>query len=65
MDPKAAWSAVAQAVADEDWEAAATVADGLLAWLNNGGFPPMITGVPGFDVLVARATCESIASWDV
>lgn len=65
MDPNAAWTALAQAVAGDDWEQAATVADGLLAWLSRGGFPPAITGVPAFDTIVAKAACESIASWDV
>ncbi len=65
MDPNAAWLALAQAIAGDDWEQAGTVADGLLSWLNRGGFPPVITGVPAFDALVAKATCESIATWDV
>jgi len=65
MDPNAAWSALAQAVTDDDWDEAATVADGLLAWLDRGGFPPVIAGTPTFDALVAKAACESIAAWDV
>ena len=65
MDPNAAWSALAQAVADDDWDEAATVADGLIAWLDRGGFPPVIAGVPAFDTLVAKVTCASIAAWDV
>lgn len=61
MDPNAAWSALAEAVADGEWQEAATVADGLLTWLNRGGFPPAITGIAAFDTIAAKATCESIA----
>lgn len=57
MDPNAAWSALAQAMADDDGEQVATVADGLLMWLNRGGFPPTIAGESAFDAIVAKATC--------
>lgn len=65
MDPNAAWTALAQAISEDDWQEAATIADGLLTWLNRGGFPPAITRTSAFDTIVAKATCESIASWDV
>ena len=65
MDPNAAWSALTQAIADDDWQEAATVADGLLTWLTRGGFPPAITGTSAFDAIVAKAACESIACWDI
>ncbi len=37
MDPNAAWLALAKAVADDEWETAAELADALLAWLTRGG----------------------------
>jgi hypothetical protein len=61
MDPDAAWSALAKAVADGEWQEASAVADGLLTWLNRGGFPPAITGFASFDTIAAKATCESIS----
>lgn len=65
MDANQTWVALCAAVADTDWGLAAELADGLLEWLAKGGFPPEITGVQVFDKLVARATCESVAAWDV
>jgi len=65
MDPNAAWVALCAAVADARWTEAGELADGLLEWLIKGGYPPEITGVLLFDSVVARATCESVASWDL
>jgi hypothetical protein len=65
MDPNAAWLALAQAVADDEWETAAEIADNLLTWLARGGFPPTITGLRAFDALAARRACEAVACWDV
>jgi hypothetical protein len=65
MDPNAAWLALSEAVARDDWQTAAQLAEGLLAWLDRDGFPPTITGVASFDTIVARHTCEAIAAWEV
>ena len=65
MDPNATWQALSQAVADADWGKAGELADGLLHWLSRDGFPPNISGLPLFDKIVAKATCEAIAAWEV
>ena len=40
MDPQAAWRDLIAAYAEGDWHRLIDVADGLLAWLDRGGFPP-------------------------
>lgn len=65
MDPDTAWVQISQAIADAEWDTAAELADGLLHWLTRDGFPPRITGIKAFDKLVARATCEAIAAWEI
>ena len=65
MDPTAAWVELSQAVHDDEWERAAEIAENILEWLSKDGFPPIITGVRTFDILAARAACESIAAWEV
>jgi hypothetical protein len=65
MDPQATWNALAKAIQAGDTEEAAMIADDLYSWLCRGGFPPKITGLPIFDAIVARATCEGICEYDV
>jgi hypothetical protein len=40
-------------------------AEDLLQWLSRDGFPPIITGVQAFDLIVAREICRAISAWDV
>jgi len=65
MDPKAAWVDLCAALLDARWTKAGELADGLLDWLIKGGFPPSITGKRQLDSVIARATCESVAAWDL
>jgi hypothetical protein len=43
MDPNAAWNEMLMAYATKDWASALEYADGLLNWLEHGGFPPQPT----------------------
>ena len=65
MDPNQAWHDLAEAIQKDDWGSAAEIADNLICWLARDGFPPTISGHRAFDRIVARATCESIAAWEV
>ncbi len=63
MDPDACWKELEEAVNTAMWGIAIERAESLLEWLAKGGFPPTIGGRPIFNRLVARATCEAIATW--
>ena len=39
MDPTATWDQMLDAFGDEDWELALELANVLLAWFREGGFP--------------------------
>ena len=65
MDPNQAWSDLAEAVEKNDWGTATEIAENLAEWLAKGGLPPRITGGTAFDRVVARATIQSIATWEV
>lgn len=65
MDPNQAWSALWTAVEDGDWDRVTEVAEGLLQWLEKGGFPPTITGNPKRDKLMAEMTCSVLSEWEV
>ena len=64
MDPNQTWSDLSQAVKKNDWQHATELAEDLAEWIGKGGFPPTITGNAAFDRVVARATAESIATWE-
>ena len=61
MDPQAAWDQLLAAYADGDWEQIEERANDLLAWLDRGGFPPMIIQQSDLDSYwnraLARAGC--------
>lgn len=61
MDPQAAWDRLLSAYADGDWDHVEEVADGLLRWLQRGGFPPRaVAGMDlgdDFDRTLALAGC--------
>jgi len=40
MDPNATVNEIEIAMEDQDWEQARYLAEDLLTWLDNGGFPP-------------------------
>lgn len=40
MDPQAAWKEMVDAFHELDWERARDLAEGLLQWMDGGGFPP-------------------------
>lgn len=65
MDPTATWILLSDAVKEEDWDLAVHHAENLMTWMNGNGFPPRITGVTNFDLIVARKTCEAIMCWEV
>lgn len=44
MDPQATLTDLLQAVADRDWDRVDELADALLTWIGNGGFPPETFG---------------------
>ena len=62
MDPQAAWDQLLDAYASRDWDLVDELADGLLGWLDGGGFPPQtIAGHKlgqDFNVTLARAACN-------
>ena len=61
MDPQAAWDQLLAAYAAGDWDEIEEHATDLLAWLDRGGFPPMIIQQPDLDSdwnrALARAGC--------
>jgi hypothetical protein len=45
MDPQTCWNDLLDSLAERDWERVEELAEGLLMWLDRGGFPPRaITG---------------------
>jgi hypothetical protein len=44
MDPQAAMNELLEAVGERDWDRVEKLADGLLQWLKNQGFPPQTIG---------------------
>lgn len=65
MDPNEAWKNLSRAVADDDWQTAAEIAEALAEWIGKDGFPPGITGCSAFDRIVVQATVQRIAAWEV
>ena len=65
MDPNQAWSGLLRAVEDDDWQSATEIAENLTDWIGKGGLPPTITGYESFDRIIARATLQAIAAWEV
>jgi hypothetical protein len=61
MDPQAAWDQLLAAYAAGEWDQIEERATDLLAWLDRGGFPPMIIQQPDLDpdwnCALARAGC--------
>jgi hypothetical protein len=61
MDPQAAWDQLLAAYAEGNWDQIEERATDLLAWLDRGGFPPMILQQPDLDPdwnrALARAGC--------
>jgi len=61
MDPQAAWEQLLAAYAAGDWDILEERATDLIAWLDRGGFPPMILHQPDIDSelnrTLARAGC--------
>ena len=49
MDPQATWDQLLAAYAAGDWDLIEERATDLLAWLDRGGFPPMIIQQPDVD----------------
>ncbi|MEL7499535.1 MAG: hypothetical protein AAFN77_18170 [Planctomycetota bacterium] len=43
MDPTATWDQMLDAFGDEDWETTRELADAMLAWFRQGGFPPIVS----------------------
>ena len=65
MDPQAAWDQLLAAYVAGDWTEIEEHATTLLAWLDRGGFPPMIIQQPDLDsdwnrALVAGETVQEI-----
>ncbi len=44
MDPQATLTDLLQAVAERDWDRSDELAESLLTWIGNGGFPPRTIG---------------------
>jgi len=65
MDPSVTWCDMAQAVQENRWIDAGEHARNLLAWLEKGGFPPVITGTHSFDRIAALQTCRAVAEWEI
>lgn len=65
MDPQACWNELQEAVATAMWGTAIERAEALLEWLGRDGFPPEIGPYPIFNRIIARATCEAIAHWEM
>ncbi len=65
MDPEATFAEMGNAIENEEWGLAGELADALTEWFARGGFCPRITGKPTFDKVIAKATAEAIASWNL
>jgi hypothetical protein len=61
MDPQAAWDQLLAAYAAGDWDQIEELATDLLAWLDRGGFPPMIIQQPDLDSDWNRALAVAAA----
>lgn len=57
MDPNETWQQLAEAFKAKDLKQLLELARALLDWLRKDGFPPTVTGVREFDVMVAKQTC--------
>lgn len=62
MDPNTAWSDLSWAVENDDWQAAAEIAENLVDWIGKAGSPPTITGFSTFDLIVVAATAHTITA---
>ena len=62
MDPQAAWEQLLDAYADQDWDLVEELADGLIHWVERGGFPPRATTGSDlgqlWDKAIAVAACR-------
>lgn len=63
MDPNATWEMILLAHRSEEWEACQDACSDLYAWMQNGGFPPRITGIELFDKLMAQTVCTNYFGW--
>ena len=43
MDPTETWDQMLDAFGEEDWETTVELSNVLLAWLRQGGFPPIVS----------------------
>lgn len=43
MDPTSTWDQMLDAFGEQDWEATHELSQSLLAWLRQGGFPPVVS----------------------
>lgn len=63
MDPQAAWNEMLEAIAANDLLEAEIRAEGLLRWLDRGGFAPQTLSqtLPGeWDKLICRCVCRNV-----
>jgi hypothetical protein len=64
MDPQATWQRLLDAYASQNWIDAKEVAEDLLAWLRNSGFPPQILSSHSMDApwnrTLAEAACRFV-----
>lgn len=63
MDPRAAWNEMLEAIAVEDLFEADLRAEGLLNWLDRGGFAPqtLSRSLPDeWDQLICRYLCRKV-----
>jgi len=59
MDPQAAWEQLFAAYAAGDWDILEERATDLIAWLDRGGFPPMILHQSDIDSELNRALARA------
>lgn len=59
MDPDAAWRRLLDAFA-ADQDDCREAGDALSHWLQNGGFPPRVTGIRALDTLMVQAVCTYV-----
>lgn len=59
MDPQASWDHLLCALAEEDWDLVEDLAEGLLRWLDRGGFPPMVIGNPRLGADWQESLCRA------
>lgn len=65
MDPDQAWKDLAEAIEEDDWPKAEEQAYNLIRWIEDGGFPPTVTGKEAFDAILVRDACSAVLSWEV